>query len=130
MTKLTGQNLLSHHNKGVAEGVSKGQLVREAGYTVLRPNGEERLYFTEYYEEILIAKGAMIRVKVDMAELTPQGVQPIWSDNFTTNSRNKRTISRKVRAMIGWTNKRCYRTENQGKVALYRGDEMVMFNVA
>jgi hypothetical protein len=130
MTKLTGQALLQHHRKGGAEGIRKGQLVREAGYAVVHSDGRERLCFTEYYEEILIAKGDMIRVKVDMAELTCQGVQSIWSDSFTTNSRNKRTIARKVRAMVGWTNKRCHRTENQGKVALYHGNEMVLFNVA
>jgi hypothetical protein len=106
-------------------------IVRSAGYIGQRKDGTERLHFTEYYENILIAKGEMYRITIDGAEITPMGVQPVWSDSFTTFTNNKQSIARKVRRLTNLTGVKCTRTVKDGVVVLYpRGtNEMIAYNL-
>jgi hypothetical protein len=131
MTKLIGSALLSHRAESRAKGISNPQIVRDAGYAYVRKDGIERVHFTEYYENVLIAQGKMWRICIDVAEITSMGAQPIWSDSFTTSNRSARSIARKVRAMTKLTGVKCKRTVRDGVVALYpyRSDEMVMYNL-
>jgi hypothetical protein len=131
MTKLTGTDLLSFRDESLAQGMTAGQIARGAGYAEMRENGTERIYFTEFYENILIARGHMYRITIHMAENTPMGVQPIWTDSFTTSSRSARSIARKVRELTKLTNVKCKKVIQDGKVYLYpyRSGEMVAYNL-
>jgi hypothetical protein len=106
-------------------------IVRAAGYIGTRKDGSERLNFCEYYENVLIAQGKMYRITVHVAELTPSGIQPTWTDSFTVNSINRRSIARKVRAMTKLTGAKCSRIERNGMVYLYptKSDELVTYNL-
>ena len=131
MIKLTGQALLQHRADCQMQSMSNAEIARSAGYAVQRKDGSERIHFTEYYENVLIAQGKMIRVNINVAELTPMGVQPVWGDSFTTTTRSVRSISRKVREMTKLTGVRCKRTVHNGVVVLYpyRSDEIVSYNI-
>ena len=129
MIKLTGQALLQHRADCLAQGMKAGEIARSAGYISQRKDGIERIHFTEFYENILIAQGEMIRVNIHVAEMTPMGVQPVWSNSFTTSSRNVRTISRKVREMTNLTGVRCSRTVKNGVVHLRHAGEFVSYNI-
>lgn len=131
MTKLTGTDLLSFREDSLAQGMTAGQIARGAGYAEMRENGTERIYFTEFYENVLIAKGYMHRITIHVAENTPAGRQPIWTDSFTTSSRSVRSIARKVRAMTKLTGVRCKKVIQDGKVYLYpyRANLMVAYNL-
>ena len=131
MTKLTGADLLNFRAESLAQGMTAGQIARGAGYAEMRENGTERIYFTEFYENILIARGHMYRITIHMAENTPMGVQPIWCDSFTTSSRSARSIARKVRELTKLTNVKCKKVIQDGKVYLYpyRSGEMVAYNL-
>ena len=130
-TKLTGTDLLSFREDSLAKGMSNPEIARGAGYAVTRQDGTERIYFTEFYENILIARGHMFRITIHMAENTPMGVQPIWGDSFTTSSRSVRSIARKVRAMTKLTNVKCKKVVVNRTVYLYpyRSGEMVAYNL-
>jgi hypothetical protein len=128
-TKLTGQALLQHRADCLAQGMKAGEIARTAGYLSQRKDGIERIHFTEFYENILIAQGKMHRINISMAEMTPIGIQPVWSNSFTTSSRNVRNISRKVREMTNLTGVRCKRTVNNGVVHLYHAGEFVSYNI-
>ena len=131
MIKLTGQTLLQHRADCIVQGMRAGEIARTAGYVSQRKNGIERIHFTEFYENILIAQGKMTRVNINVAELTPMGVQPVWGDSFTTSSRSVRSIARKVREMTKLTGVRCKRTVHNGVVVLYpyHSDEIVSYNI-
>ena len=131
MTKLTGQALLTHRDDCRAAGMNNAAIVRAAGYIGTKKDGSERLHFTEYYENILIAQGKMFRININVAEITPMGVQPTWGDSFTTSSRSARSVARKVRQLTKLTGVRCKRTVENGVVALYpyRSDDMVCYNL-
>jgi hypothetical protein len=131
MTKLTGADLLNFRAESLAQGMTAGQIARGAGYAEMRENGTERIYFTEFYENILIARGHMYRITIHMAENTSMGVQPIWCDSFTTSSRSARSIARKVRELTKLTNVKCKKVIQDGKVYLYpyRSGEMVAYNL-
>jgi len=131
MTKLTGTDLLNFRAESLEKGMSNPEIARGAGYSVTRQDGTERIYFTEFYENILIARGHMYRITVHVAENTPMGVQPIWCDSFTTSSTNARSIAKKVRAMTKLTGVKCKKVIQDGKVYLYpyRSGEMVAYNL-
>ena len=131
MTKLTGTDLLNFRAESLAQGMSGPDIARGAGYAVTRQDGTERIYFTEFYENILIARGHMYRITVNVAENTPMGVQPIWTDSFTTSSRSVRSIARKVRAMTQLTGVKCKKVVVNRTVYLYpyRSGEMVAYNL-
>jgi hypothetical protein len=118
MIKLTGTALLAHSEACRAAGVSIAIIVRSAGYIGTRKDGSERLHFTEYYENVLIAKGEMFRIKIDVAEITPAGLQPVWGYSFTTTTKNHQSIARKVRELTQLTNVKCNRTVKDGVVRL------------
>lgn len=130
-TKLTGTDLLNFRENCLAQGMTAGQIARGAGYAEMRENGTERIYFTEFYENVLIARGHMFRITVHVAENTPAGIQPIWCDSFTTSSTNARSIAKKVRAMTKLTGVKCKKVIQDGKVYLYpyRSGEMVAYNL-
>ena len=73
----------------------------------------------------------MFRITIHVAENTPMGVQPIWTDSFTTSSRSVRSIARKVREMTRLTNVRCKKVIQDGKVYLYpyRDNLMVAYSL-
>jgi hypothetical protein len=131
MSKLIGSALLSHRAESRAKGISNADICRAAGYASIRQDGRERINFTEYYENVLIAQGKMYRITINVAEITSMGVQPVWCDSFTTSTRSARSIARKVRQMTKLTNVKCKRTVQDGVVALYpyRSDEMVAYNL-
>jgi hypothetical protein len=118
MTKLTGTALLAHRETCRAAGVSNSVIVRTAGYSGERKDGTERLYFTEYFENIMIAQGKMFRIKIDVAEITPMGLQPVWGYSFTTYNKNHQQIARKVRELTQLTNVKCTRTVKDGVIRL------------
>ena len=131
MTKLTGTDLLNFRAESLDKGMSGPDIARGAGYAVTRQDGTERIHFTEFYENILIARGNMWRITVNVAENTPMGIQPVWTDSFTTSSRSARSIARKVRAMSKLTNVKCKKVVQDGKVYLYpyRSGEMVAYTL-
>jgi hypothetical protein len=131
MTKLTGTDLLNFREDSLAQGMTAGQIARGAGYAVTRQDGTERIYFTEFYENILIARGHMFRININVAEITHMGIQPIWTDSFTTSSTNARSIAKKVRAMTKLTGIKCRKVVQGRTVYLYpyRSGEMVAYNL-
>jgi hypothetical protein len=131
MSKLTGTDLLNFRAESLAQGMSNTQIAREAGYSVIRQCGSERIFFTEFYENILIAQGKMFRININVAEITPMGIQPIWCDSFTTSSTNARSIARKVRELTKLTNVKCRKFVTKRTVYLYpyRSGEMVAYNL-
>lgn len=131
VTKLTGAALITFRAESLAKGMSNTQIAREAGYSVIRQCGSERIFFTEFYENILIAQGKMFRINIDVAEITPMGIQPIWSDSFTTSTRSARSIARTVRQMTKLTGVKCKRTVRDGVAVLYpyRSGEMVAYTL-
>ena len=131
MTKLTGTDLLSFRTDCLAKGFSGPEIARGAGYAVTRQDGTERIYFTEFYENILIARGHMFRITINVGENTPMGIQPVWTDSFTTSSTNARSIAKKVRAMTKLTNVKCKKVVAGRTVYLqpYRANLMVSYNL-
>ena len=131
MSTLTGTDLLNFRAESLDKGMSGPDIARGAGYAVTRQDGTERIHFTEFYENILIARGNMWRITVNVAENTPMGIQPVWTDSFTTSSRSARSIARKVRAMSKLTNVKCKKVVQDGKVYLYpyRSGEMVAYTL-
>ena len=130
-TKLTGTDLLNFRAESLAQGMSGPDIARGAGYAEMRENGTERIYFTEFYENVLIARGHMFRITINVAEITPMGIQPIWCDSFTTSSTNARSIARKVRELTKLTNVKCRKFVTKRTVYLYpyRSGEMVAYNL-
>ena len=57
MTKITGTELVSTYEQMLAEGKTKSEIVRACGYTSIKEDGSERIHFTEFYTEMLNAKG-------------------------------------------------------------------------
>lgn len=55
--KLTGEKLLETVNSLNEQGVTKSDQCRITGYAEEKPDGSERLCFTEFYTQLLIAKG-------------------------------------------------------------------------
>jgi hypothetical protein len=53
--RLTGIALLNHNKKG-SDYASRAELIRAAGYTRIKANGEEAVAFTAYYEALLDVK--------------------------------------------------------------------------
>jgi hypothetical protein len=131
MTKLTGTELLDFRTDCLSQGMSGPEIARGAGYAVTRQDGTERIHFTEFYENILIARGNMFRITINVGEITPMGIQPIWTDSFTTSSRSARSIARKVRAMTKLTGVKCRKVVQGRTVYLYpyRSGEMVAYNL-
>jgi len=131
MTKLTGTDLLNFSAESLDKGMSGPDIARGAGYAFTRKDGTERIQFTEFYENILIARGHMHRITVNVAEITPMGIQPVWTDSFTTSTRSARSIAKKVRAMTKLTGVKCKRTVQDGVAVLYpyRSGEMVAYNL-
>ena len=71
MTKITGTNLVSTYEQMLAEGKTKSEICRACGYTSIKSDGSERLHFTEFYTEILNAKGIeMVTEDNEEAEVT------------------------------------------------------------
>lgn len=128
--KLKGEALITIRKRLLDAGYKVADICRVAGYVTEKSDGTKRINFTEFYEEILIARGDMIRVCLHVAEQTPDGIQPTWGDNFTTCSKDVRTISRQVRHMMKWSNKKCKRTREGNNITLERNGEMVSYNVA
>jgi hypothetical protein len=130
-TKITGQDLINYREHWKAQGATNAGIVRAAGYITIRKDGTQRLNFTEFYENILIARGRMWRITVNVAENTSAGAQPIWSDSFTTSSRSARSVAHKVRALTHLTGARCKRVVENGVVKLYpyRSNQMVAYNL-
>lgn len=131
MRKFIGQELLDLRERCRAQGISNPAIVRTAGYVTTRKDGSERLNFTEFYENILIAQGKMYRITVHVADLTPTGPEHVWSESFTVSSINQRSIARKVRKMAELTGAKCTRIVRNGMVYLYptRLNEVVTYNL-
>jgi hypothetical protein len=130
MIQLTGQDLLQHRENCRAVGMAAADIVRAAGYIGQRKDGSEKLNFTRYYEEVLIAQGKMHRVNVYIGEITPMGIQPVQSHSFTTSSKSARSVSRKVREITDLTGVRCKRIVKNGVVRLYpKSGEVIAYNV-
>jgi hypothetical protein len=130
MIQLTGQTLLQHRENCRAVGMAAADIVRAAGYIGQRKDGSEKLNFTRYYEEVLIAQGKMHRVNVYIGEITPMGIQPVQSHSFTTSSKSARSVSRKVREITDLTGVRCKRIVKNGVVRLYpKSGEVIAYNV-
>jgi hypothetical protein len=130
MTQLTGQVLLQHRTNCRAQGISNAEIVRSAGYIGQRKDGSEKLNYTRYYEEVLIAKGEMHRINVCIGKITPMGIQPVQLHSFTTSSKSSRSVSRKVREIADLTGVRCKRTLHDGVVRLYlNSGEVVAYNI-
>jgi hypothetical protein len=53
--RLTGYALLDHNKRG-SDYASKSELIRAAGYTRIKANGEEAVAYTAYYEALLEIK--------------------------------------------------------------------------
>jgi hypothetical protein len=62
MSRLTGLELLSHHEQ--TEGLSTTEKVVAAGYTGQKEDGTIRVYFTDYYTELLKVRGWRERVNL------------------------------------------------------------------
>ena len=130
MTKLTGPQLLQHRKNCRAAGMSAADTVRSAGYVGNRKDGTERLYFTDFYEEIMVAQGKMVRINVCVWKITPMGIQPVQTHTFNTFSKSARSVSRKVRQLTDLTGVRCRRIEHNGVVRLYpKGGEVIAYNL-
>lgn len=71
MTKITGTDLLSAYETMLAEGKTKSEICRACGYTSIKEDGSERLHFTDFYTEMLNAKGVEMQTDDDEeAEVT------------------------------------------------------------
>jgi hypothetical protein len=57
MTRITGPQLVSLVDTLTAEGETRSNICRAAGYTGQKADGSERLHFTEFYEALIEAKG-------------------------------------------------------------------------
>lgn len=57
MTRITGSELINLVDTLTAEGETRSDICRAAGYTSIKENGTERLHFTDFYENLLEAKG-------------------------------------------------------------------------
>ena len=57
MTRISGTELINLVDTLTAEGKTRSEICREAGYTSIKENGTERLHFTEFYTQLLEAKG-------------------------------------------------------------------------
>jgi len=57
MTHITGSQLVSLVDTLTAEGETRSNICRAAGYTSIKENGTERLHFTDFYTQLLEAKG-------------------------------------------------------------------------
>jgi len=128
--KIKGEALITLRRQLLDAGYRTADVCRVAGFVTIKQDGKKRINFTEYCEEILITRGCMIRVVVHIAEHTQMGVQPTWGDNFITTTKDVRTISKKVREMVKWTNKKCKRTRDGNIITLERDGEIVSYNVA
>jgi len=57
MTRITGSELITFVDTLTAEGKTRSEICRAAGYTSIKENGTERLHFTDFYTQLLEAKG-------------------------------------------------------------------------
>ena len=57
MTRITGLQLVSLVDTLTAEGETRSNICRAAGYIGQKDDGSERLHFTAFYEALLEAKG-------------------------------------------------------------------------
>jgi len=57
MTRITGPQLVSLVDTLTAEGETRSNICRAAGYTGQKDDGSERLHFTAFYEALIEAKG-------------------------------------------------------------------------
>ena len=70
MTKITGTELVFTYETMLTEGATKSDIVRACGYTSIKEDGTERLHFTDFYTEILNAKGVEINTEEQEEEVT------------------------------------------------------------
>ena len=68
MTKITGTELVSTYEKMLEEGKTKSEIVRACGYTSIKSDGTERLHFTDFYTEMLNAKGIEMETEEEVEE--------------------------------------------------------------
>lgn len=57
MTRITGSALISMVDTLTAEGKTRSEICRAAGYTSIKQDGNERLHFTDFYTMLIEAKG-------------------------------------------------------------------------
>jgi hypothetical protein len=57
MTRITGSQLIALVDTLTAEGESRSNICRAAGYISTKEDGTERIHFTDFYETLLEAKG-------------------------------------------------------------------------
>lgn len=57
MTRITGSELISMVDDLTVQGKTRSEICRAAGYTSIKQDGNERLHFTDFYTELLEAKG-------------------------------------------------------------------------
>ena len=57
MTRITGTELITLVDTLTAEGKTRSEICREAGYTSAKQDGNERLHFHDFYVALIEAKG-------------------------------------------------------------------------
>jgi hypothetical protein len=130
MAKLTGQEILDHRTIRRQQGMTNAQIVRDAGYVYIRKDGTERVQYTEYYENILIAQGKMFRVTFTHEKVVG-GIRIFSEDSYTTSLKSKRSIARNVRALTNLSGVKCRKTVHSGVVTLrpYKSSEVVTYTL-
>jgi hypothetical protein len=113
--RLTGYALLNHNKRG-SDYASKSEMIRAAGYTRIRKNGEEATAFTEYYE-------ALIEIK----EFNARRELITWANNNPSKSPTIRSLIAAIQHQIGYD----YRTDcvSRTNANFYRNFEDVDVNI-
>jgi hypothetical protein len=107
MTKLTGTALLAHHNAILANGGSKVEAVKSAGYTSTKPDGSDRIQFCEYYSELMVAQGKMHKVRVTITDTFGGEANYSWVQFHEVYVPIDRDPIRYIKKQIGWTGVKC-----------------------
>jgi hypothetical protein len=104
---LTGSALLAHHNDTKAQGGSNATAARLAGYVTTKDDGIERIRFTDYFSELMVAQGRMSKVRVTITDTFGGEPNYSWVNFHQVYVPNDRDPIRYIKKQIGWSGVKC-----------------------
>ena len=119
MTKITGSALLTHHNHILANGGSKSEAVKSAGYVRTKPDGSQRVNYCDYYSELLVARGERKKFRVTITDTFGGEANYSWVKFHEVYVPIKRDPIRYIKKQIGWTGVKCDK-EDWGSTVVLR----------
>lgn len=111
ISMLRGEELQGFVTRCRAQGLTNAQIVEQSGYYRYR-NGDKKLCWTRFYEELAVARGIMKRI--DCVHTGMRSRHEI----FVNVNATERTIVSRCKARFGMSGVKCNRIKMNGQITL------------